>query len=57
MIQLETERLCIGPLLLNDIEGMFILDGDERVQQYLGMQVIYSRAEALDNIKFIRNQY
>lgn len=57
MIQLETERLSIRPLLLTDVEGMFILDGDERVQQYLGMQVIYSRAEALDNIKFIRNQY
>lgn len=57
MIQLETERLSIRPLLLTDVEGMFILDGDERVQQYLGMQVISSRAEALDNIKFIRNQY
>lgn len=54
---IETERLLIRPIECKDINGMYILDSDIRVQKYLGKQPIQSKEEAANMISFIRQQY
>lgn len=54
---IETDRLIIRPLEEGDVEGMYLLDSDIRVQEYLGKKTIKSKEEALDTIRFIRKQY
>ena len=54
---LETDRLILRDLLLTDLEGMFELDADPRVHQYLGKKPITTKDQAEENIRFIREQY
>ena len=56
-IYLETERLILRELFETDVDGMFELDSNEKVHQYLGKNPIKTKEQALTNIQFIRNQY
>lgn len=56
-ILIETERLIIRPLESGDVEGMYKLDSDTRVQEFLGKKPIQSREEAAEVIVFIQKQY
>ncbi|KZE74129.1 GNAT family acetyltransferase [Myroides marinus] len=54
---IETDRVIIRPIEEGDVEGMYILDSDSRVQEFLGKHPIGSKEEALNMIRFIRKQY
>ena len=54
---LETERLILRELLETDLEGMFALDSNPKVHQYLGNKPIQTREEAAKVIRFIQQQY
>jgi RimJ/RimL family protein N-acetyltransferase len=54
---IETERLYFRELLETDVEGLFSLDSDPEVHQYLGKNPIKTIQQANDAIKFIRQQY
>lgn len=54
---LETERLILRELVESDIDGIFELDSNEEVHEYLGKNPIKTKDEALTNIQFIRTQY
>lgn len=56
-IFVETERLILREILPTDIDGMFELDSDLEVHQYLGNQPITHKQQAVDAINFIRQQY
>ena len=53
----ETERLILREVLLTDVEGMFELDSNPMVHQYLGNNPINSKEQAIEAINFIRQQY
>lgn len=54
---LETERLILRPLTLEDTNGMFALNSNPEVQKHVGNQPIKTIAEAKENIEFILQQY
>lgn len=54
---IETERLYFRALLETDVNGIFDLDTDPEVHQYLGRSPIKTVEQAKDVIKFIRQQY
>jgi len=54
---IETERLILREIKETDVNGIFKLDSDPKVHQYLGNNPIITKAQALNNIQFIRNQY
>ena len=54
---IETERLILRELLESDINGIFELDSNEKVHEYLGKKPIKTKEQALTNIQFIRTQY
>lgn len=54
---LETERLILRDLLESDAEGIFTLDSDPIVHQYLGNNPIKTMKQAEDSINFIKQQY
>ena len=56
-IYLETERLILRELLPADAKGMFALDSNPNVLQYLGIQPITTLDECRKSIRFIRDQY
>ncbi|MGV3587092.1 MAG: GNAT family N-acetyltransferase [Adhaeribacter sp.] len=56
-IFVETERLLLREILPADEFGMFELDSDAEVQQYLGNKPITQVEEARRTIAFIRQQY
>jgi len=56
-IFIETERLIIREIILEDIDGMFELDSDTMVHQYLGNQPLKTKEESRAMIEFIRQQY
>ncbi|QNK63642.1 GNAT family N-acetyltransferase [Pedobacter sp. PAMC26386] len=53
----ETERLILRELLLTDKHGMYELDTDPLVHQYIYNQQIDSLDQAEEMIRFIRQQY
>lgn len=53
----ETERFILREILPTDIDGMFTLDNDPEVHKFLGCKTIATRAQALEVISFIRQQY
>jgi RimJ/RimL family protein N-acetyltransferase len=55
--QLETERLLLRDLSINDLEAMFKLDSNPDVHKYLGNNSITTKAAAEKNIAFIIKQY
>lgn len=54
---LETDRLILRELLESDVEGMFALDSDPLVHQYLGNNPIKTKQQAKEVIQSIRKQY
>ncbi len=56
-LHIETERLILRELLETDIDGMFELDSNEKVHEFLGKKPIKTKEDALTNILFIRDQY
>jgi ribosomal-protein-alanine N-acetyltransferase len=54
---IETERLLIRALLPSDDAGIFELDSDPGVHEYLGKSPIKTMEEARNIITFIREQY
>ncbi|WP_298316063.1 GNAT family N-acetyltransferase [uncultured Aquimarina sp.] len=56
-IHIETERLILRDLEGYDAQGIFELDSDPDVHEYLGKKPIKTIEEAKQVIDFIRNQY
>ena len=54
---IETERLLLRDIRLEDLEGMFALDSNPNVHEYLGKKPIKTKAEAKQNIEKILHQY
>ena len=54
---LETERLLLREFRITDVEGMFELDSNPKVHQYLGKKTIKTKEEAKRMIEFILKQY
>ena len=54
---IETERLIIRDIEKYDAKGIFELDSDPDVHEYLGKKPIKTIEEANQMIDFIRNQY
>ncbi|WP_316794825.1 GNAT family N-acetyltransferase [Pedobacter agri] len=57
MIIIETERLILRELEETDVEGMFTLDSDAQVHQFLGNKPVSTINQSKADIKFIRAQY
>ncbi len=53
----ETERLILREILDSDLEGMFALDSNPIVHEYLGKKPIKTKEESVRMITIIRNQY
>lgn len=53
----ETERLILRELLKSDADGMFELDSDPLVHQYLGNKTINNINQSIELIDFVRQQY
>jgi ribosomal-protein-alanine N-acetyltransferase len=56
-IHIETQRLIIRDLEKQDAKGIFELDSDPDVHEFLGKNPIKTIAEASKVIDYIRNQY
>ena len=56
-VHIETERLLIRDLEEYDAKGIFQLDSDPDVHEFLGKNPINTIDEAKQEIDFIRNQY
>jgi len=54
---IETERFMIRPLVEADVMGIFELDSNPKVHNYLGNKPIKTKAEADNIILSIQNQY
>jgi ribosomal-protein-alanine N-acetyltransferase len=54
---LETKRLIIREIREADLEGMYELDSNTKVHQYLGNNPIKTKEEAKNAIQFIKKQY
>ncbi|MFC5047789.1 GNAT family N-acetyltransferase [Aquimarina hainanensis] len=56
-IHIETTRFILRDLEMTDAPGIFDLDSDPDVHEYLGKKPIQTIKEAEETILFIRNQY
>ncbi|OFZ07297.1 MAG: GNAT family N-acetyltransferase [Bacteroidetes bacterium RIFCSPHIGHO2_02_FULL_44_7] len=56
-LHLETERLLLRELQPEDREGLFLLDSNPKVHEFLGNQPIHTREEADAIIALVRKQY
>ena len=56
-IYAQTERFILREILPSDSEGMFELDSDEEVHQYLGNNPVSTLQQSIDVIHHIRQQY
>ena len=54
---IETNRLLLREIVEADVEGMFKLDSNPNVHEFLGKQPITTLQESKDAIAYIRNQY
>lgn len=54
---IETERLLLREILPSDAEGMFLLDSNPNVHEFLGKQPVISIEESRKYITNIRKQY
>lgn len=55
--QIETERLLLRPLELNDAEAMFRMDNNPNVHKYLWQKPTQTIEETIKIIELVRNQY
>ena len=56
-IRIETERLIIRDIEEFDAKGIFDLDSDPQVHEYLGKKPIKTIKEAEEAVNYIRRQY
>lgn len=56
-VHVETERLILRDIEEYDARGMFELDSDPAVHEFLGKKPIKTIEEARQIIQFVRNQY
>lgn len=56
-IHIETERLIIRDIEAYDAQGIFELDSDLEVHEFLGKKPIHTIEEAKQAINYIRDQY
>jgi ribosomal-protein-alanine N-acetyltransferase len=56
-IFLETDRYLVREMTVQDAEGMFMLDSDEEVHEYLGKKTIKTEEQALESIRKVIEQY
>lgn len=56
-IYVETERIILREIVLDDASAMFEMDADPEVHTYLGKSPIRTIDQAINNIKYIRQQY
>lgn len=56
-IYAETDRFFLREILPTDVEGLYELDSDPEVHQFLGNKPISDRRQIIDVINFIRQQY
>lgn len=56
-IYAETERLILREILPTDLEDMFEMDSNPKVNKYLGIEPVTSREQTEKYIQFIREQY
>ena len=56
-IFLETDKYLVREMTEEDAEGMFMLDSDEQVHEYLGNKTIDSKEQALNAIRKVIDQY
>lgn len=54
---LETDRLFLREISEEDVSGLYELDSDPRVHQYLGNKPLQSKEEVYPIIEYIQNQY
>ncbi|MGV6862223.1 MAG: GNAT family N-acetyltransferase [Putridiphycobacter sp.] len=57
LAQIETERFILRPLKLSDVDGIFKLDSDPDVHQYLGGNPIKTLDQAKHIIETVQSQY
>jgi [ribosomal protein S5]-alanine N-acetyltransferase len=56
-IRIETTRLILREISLQDEEGLFLLDSDPAVHTYIGNKPLTSKDEVKKIIAFIQQQY
>ncbi|NOT38376.1 MAG: GNAT family N-acetyltransferase [Saprospiraceae bacterium] len=56
-IILETQRLRIREISLEDLDGLYALDSDPEVHRYLGNNPVTDKKELEDVVRFIQQQY
>lgn len=56
-IHIETDRLILRDMEDYDVEGIFALDSDPEVHEYLGKNPIKTIEQAKEVINYVRNQY
>lgn len=56
-VSILTERLLLREILPTDLEGMYELDSNPEVHKYLGNKPVKTKAESMDLIHYIRQQY
>ncbi len=56
-IHIETKRLLLRDIEITDAQGIFELDSDPDVHEFLGNKPISTFEEAQNVISYIRNQY
>ena len=56
-IFVETKRLILREILPTDVDGMFELDSDPEVHKYLGNKPITNKAQIVEIIDSVRQQY
>lgn len=56
-IQLETERLLLRPLEMNDAQDMFLMDKNPNVHKYLWQKPVQQIDEVIKVIDYVNAQY
>jgi len=56
-IHVETDRLLMRDIEATDLEGMYLLDSDPDVHEFLGKNPITTRQQAMEAIEYIKGQY
>lgn len=54
---IETDRLLLRPLQESDVDGMFALDSNPKVHQYIGNKPQTEISQSRDVIAFVQKQY
>lgn len=56
-VHIQTERLILRTIAETDVEGIFALDSDPAVHEFLGNKPIKTLAQAQEVVAYIRKQY